>query len=162
MKNTHNTVYPEHNFLIHSYHYYLLNSSEKWCLSVADLRRGGQPAHAPKMVSSWGKRNKQYKKPHFGTFSEGWKQCLWFIATFEGKTYISVQKWVNFASVYQFYPIYNERNIVKMTSWETCFKAYKISKIQELPGSLPPGPPPGLCPGPTGSLKAAPQTPCLK
>ena len=46
-----------------------------------------------------------------------------------------------------------------MDSWETCFNAYKISKTQELPGASPPGPPPGLCPGPTGGLKAAPRPP---
>jgi hypothetical protein len=37
-----------------------------------------------------------------------------------------------------------------MTSWETCFKAYKTSKIQELPRASPPWPPPVLCHGPTG------------
>ena len=30
----------------------------------------------------------------------------------------------------------------------------KITKIHELPGVSPPGPPPGRCPGPTGSFKA--------
>jgi hypothetical protein len=33
-----------------------------------------------------------------------------------------------------------------------CLKAYKISKIQELPGALPPGPPPGIRQGATGGL----------
>ena len=34
----------------------------------------------------------------------------------------------------------------------------KITKIQELPGSPPPWPPPGrTCPGPTGGLKAVPR-----
>ena len=33
----------------------------------------------------------------------------------------------------------------------------KITKIQELPGALPPGPPPRRCSGPTGGLKAAPK-----
>jgi hypothetical protein len=46
-----------------------------------------------------------------------------------------------------------------MTSWKTCFKAYKISKIQELPGALPIGLPPGLRPGPTGGIRAAPIPP---
>ena len=36
------------------------------------------------------------------------------------------------------------------------FKAYKIPKTRVLPGASPPGPSPGLCPGPTGGLKAAP------
>ena len=33
----------------------------------------------------------------------------------------------------------------------------KITKIQELPGASPPGPPPRRCSGPTGGLKAAPK-----
>jgi hypothetical protein len=65
-------------------------------------------------------------------------------------------KIVNFESFYQFYSIYNDRNVVKMTSWEMCFTACKISKIQELPLASPSGPPPGFCPGPTGGLRAAP------
>jgi hypothetical protein len=36
-----------------------------------------------------------------------------------------------------------------------------ISKTQELPRASPPGPPPGLCPGPTGGLKATPRPPAL-
>jgi hypothetical protein len=75
------------------------------------------------------------------------------------KTKISVQKFANFASFNQFYPVYNDRNIVKMISWETFFKAYKISKIQELPGASPHGPPPGLRPEPSGCLKVAPRPP---
>jgi hypothetical protein len=30
------------------------------------------------------------------------------------------------------FPTYYDRNMVKMTSWETCFEAYKIPKIQVL------------------------------
>jgi hypothetical protein len=36
-----------------------------------------------------------------------------------------------------------------------------ISKTRELPGASHPGPPTGLCPGPTGGLKAAPRPPAL-
>jgi hypothetical protein len=39
------------------------------------------------------------------------------------------------------------------------YEAYKISKIQELPRASLPGSLPGLCPGPTGGLKAAPRPP---
>jgi hypothetical protein len=48
-------------------------------------------------------------------------------------------KIVHFKSFYLFYPIYtcNDRNGVKMTSWKTCFKAYKTFKIQEFPGICP-------------------------
>ena len=38
----------------------------------------------------------------------------------------------------------------------------KITKIQELPGALPPGPPPLRYPGPTGCLKAVPDLMPLK
>ena len=38
----------------------------------------------------------------------------------------------------------------------------KITKIQELPGPSPPGPPPRRCSGPTGGLKAAPKDHALK
>jgi hypothetical protein len=44
-----------------------------------------------------------------------------------------------------------------MDSWKTCFNAYKISKTREVPGAWPPGPPPGLRPGPTGGLKEDPR-----
>jgi hypothetical protein len=65
---------------------------------------------------------------------------------------------VNFVSFYQFSPIYNYRNVDKMTYWETCFKAYTISNIQKLPGLSSPGPPPGLCLDPLGA-SGRPQTP---
>jgi hypothetical protein len=46
-----------------------------------------------------------------------------------------------FVSFYQFNPIFNNKNVLKMTSWETCFKAYKISNIQWLLGASSPRPP---------------------
>jgi hypothetical protein len=71
---------------------------------------------------------------------------------------ISVQKFVNliFASFYQFPHVYNDRNTVKMTSWETCSEAYKISKIQGLLGAWAPT---RLRPGPTGGIRTAPRIP---
>ena len=40
---------------------------------------------------------------------------------------------------------------------ESSPKAFKIAKTPELPGALPPGPPPGRCPWtPPGALKRAP------
>jgi len=42
---------------------------------------------------------------------------------------------------------------------EVPFMALNIIKTQELPGASPPGPPPGLCPGPAQGAYAAPVTP---
>jgi len=47
---------------------------------------------------------------------------------------------------------------VKFRVQEIDFRAYQIIRIQELPGASPPGPPPGLCPGPTRGLTHAPLT----
>jgi hypothetical protein len=34
-------------------------------------------------------------------------------------------------------------------------------RIRQVPGASPPGPPPGLCPGPTGGFKAASEPPAF-
>ena len=36
-----------------------------------------------------------------------------------------------------------------------------MHKFTELPGASPPGPPPGLCPGPAGGLTAPPRPPAV-
>ena len=36
-----------------------------------------------------------------------------------------------------------------------------MPKFTELPGASPPGPPPGLCPGPAGGLTALPRSPAV-
>ena len=36
-----------------------------------------------------------------------------------------------------------------------------MPKFTELPGASPPGPPPGLCPGPAGGLTAPPRPPAV-
>ena len=36
-----------------------------------------------------------------------------------------------------------------------------MPKFTELPGASPPGPPPGLCPGPAGRLTAPPRPPAV-
>jgi hypothetical protein len=101
----------------------------------------------------------------FCNYQKDKKQCIWFINYYCWREkYISAQNFVNFASFYQFYPIYYNRTIVKLTPLETCFKVYKISEIQELPGTSPPGSQSALRlrPGPTGSLRAALTPPVSK
>jgi hypothetical protein len=93
------------------------------------------------------------------------KQCLGFIAIFEGKSYILAPKFVILHHFINFIPF-----IVKITPLETCFKAFKITENQEIPGALPPRPPPGFCPGPIWGLspgpiwglRAAPRPPASK
>jgi len=48
---------------------------------------------------------------------------------------------------------------VKFRVQEIDFRAYQIIRIQELPGASPPGPPPGLCPGPATVLTQPPRPP---
>jgi len=43
---------------------------------------------------------------------------------------------------------------VKFRVQEIDFRAYQIIRIQELSGASPPGPPPGLCPGPKGGFSS--------
>jgi len=48
---------------------------------------------------------------------------------------------------------------VKFRVQQIDFRAYQIIRIQELPGTSPPGPPPGFCPGPARGLTQPSWTP---
>jgi hypothetical protein len=56
---------------------------------------------------------------------------------FYWENFYFISKLWNFDELIDFTPIQNNRNIVKINSWKTCFEALKILKIQELPGTLP-------------------------
>lgn len=61
---------------------------------------------------------------------------------------------LNFVILFKYY---HEKKYNESLTLKTFFLPYKISRIWELPRSLPPGSPPRLCPGPTGGHKAAPR-----
>jgi hypothetical protein len=58
-------------------------------------------------------------------------------ATFLRENLCFSQIIVNFASLYQSFLIYNDRNRVNMTSWKTCFEASKFFKIRQFLGAQP-------------------------
>jgi hypothetical protein len=73
------------------------------------------------------------RRPHFLTFYEERQNTIFLIDCYfiSEKGYLSPKK-CKFCVILSFFAI----NKVKMT-WETCVEAYKISKIQELPGIRP-------------------------
>ncbi len=64
-------------------------------------------------------------------------------------------------SIFVFFSVFLLLNAKRIFSILSHSKALEMSKSQELPGALPPGPQPGLCPGPAWGLTAPPRPPAV-
>jgi hypothetical protein len=117
-------------------------------LCSGGFKTGTRPIKLSVLVSTLGKRN--------GGILEGMKKkCLIYC-------YFYLNSNVTRKCKFQFYLVYNNSNIhvVNMTSWETCLKAYIISKKSgAFMGFAPVLHYIGLRHGPNGGLKTAPR-PC--
>ena len=82
-------------------------------------------------------------------FTLVWLICWWqIVKLFE----IIANLWISFVIIFLILPYHNGPPLGHINA-----------KTQELPGALPPGPPPGRCPWtPPGALKRAPGPPAVK